>query len=149
MDALISLLVGILLGFGILLSGLGKRYSVIGLFLLNGEWNPSVLLTFLTAVTINYGANRMIFKRDRPIFNSRFELPTNKIIDQKLVLGGCLYGMGYGMSGLSPSANFTILFLFQAQQTIIYLCFMLCSHFITSFVVEKYFRKNNSFRWYS
>ena len=39
---------------------------------------------------------------NKPLFASRFEIPTVKKINSKLIFGSALFGVGWGMVGLCP-----------------------------------------------
>lgn len=53
----------------------------------------------ISAVGVNFITFRLL---DKPIMNTKYEVPTNKVIDLKLVLGACIFGAGWGIGGLCP-----------------------------------------------
>lgn len=44
----------------------------------------------------------------KPILSEKYELPTNKKIDMKLVLGASIFGVGWGIGGLCPGPAFSL-----------------------------------------
>jgi len=94
LDNIIAFIVGILLGLGILISGFAKRRTIVGFFTFNADWNPTLIVIFGTAISLNFLFNKcIIFKRKRPIYNSKFELMHFRVIDKKLVFGSIFYGL--------------------------------------------------------
>lgn len=54
-------------------------------------------------VGASVGVNFVTFRlMDKPVFNTKYELPTNNQIDWKLVVGATLFGFGWGIGGFCP-----------------------------------------------
>ena len=97
-----ALLAGLIFGFGLIVSEMVNPRRVVGFLDITGNWDPTlafVMIGALLVVTIGY---RLVFARSKPLFESAFAVPTNRLIDSKLVLGAILFGMGWGLSGLCP-----------------------------------------------
>ena len=45
---------------------------------------------------------RLVLRRDRPIMEARFHLPTGRRLDTPLVAGSAIFGIGWGISGFCP-----------------------------------------------
>jgi uncharacterized membrane protein YedE/YeeE len=45
---------------------------------------------------------RLVLRRDRPLFESDFQLPTAQRFDARLVGGSALFGIGWGIAGYCP-----------------------------------------------
>ena len=50
---------------------------------------------------------RFVLKRKTPILDSEFFLPTNTVVDKKLLIGAALFGAGWGMTGFCPGPAIT------------------------------------------
>lgn len=101
------LISGILFGVGLVLSGMTQPSKVVGFLDFFGNWDPSLAFVMGGAVLINVVLFRMISKRKRPLFAEKFHLPTRKDIDWRLVAGGALFGIGWGMAGYCPGPAIT------------------------------------------
>ena len=69
----------------------------------------------LGALAVTGLAFRVILKRSRPWFAERFSLPTKRDIDPRLVGGGALFGIGWGLSGLCPGPALAALVTAQSS----------------------------------
>ena len=45
---------------------------------------------------------QLLFRRGKPFFADRFDLPGTSLINAKLVGGAALFGLGWGISGICP-----------------------------------------------
>src|SRR5690606_32613616 len=61
------------------------------------------------AIAVHAIAYRLILKRPSPILSSKFELPTKKEIDMRLITGSALFGLGWGWAGICPGPGFVSL----------------------------------------
>ena len=48
----------------------------------------------------------MLRKREAPLFATKFAVPTNRVIDFKLIFGAAIFGLGWGLGGLCPGPGF-------------------------------------------
>ena len=53
------------------------------------------------AVAITFAGYRWIIG-DRPMFDSKHHIPTNRTIDRRLLTGAVLFGSGWGLAGYCP-----------------------------------------------
>lgn len=102
MARLCVLLSGVLFGLGVTISGMVNPAKIIGFLDITGNWDPSLLLVMAGGLAVTLPCFRTILKRQQPLFESKFYLPTRSDIDARLILGAALFGIGWGIAGLCP-----------------------------------------------
>src|SRR5690606_28792653 len=45
---------------------------------------------------------RLVLRRDKPVCETRFHLPTSRKLDVPLIAGSAIFGIGWGISGFCP-----------------------------------------------
>jgi uncharacterized membrane protein YedE/YeeE len=104
-DFLISFIAGLLFGSGLSISGMVKRKKCINFLKFSSNWDASLLILLITAVSINLVLFYLILKKkEKPILAEKMELPKKSNIDWKLIVGAAVFGIGWGLSGLCPGA---------------------------------------------
>lgn len=93
---------GALFSIGLGVSGMTDPNKVIGFLDVTGSWDPSLAFVMGGAMVPNIILFRFILKRDKPLFDDRFHLPTKTGLDGSLIGGAALFGVGWGMSGYCP-----------------------------------------------
>ena len=96
------LLAGLIFGFGLIISGMINPERVLGFLDIAGAWDPSLAFVMGGAVVVTFFGYRYVLGRKTPLFEESFQVPTNTLIDQKLVGGALLFGVGWGIVGLCP-----------------------------------------------
>ncbi len=99
---IVALLSGSLFGAGLAYSGMSDPHRVQGFLDLFGNWDPTLVFVMggaMIPMTIAW----MIQKRfEKPLADQLFYLPATTTIDRKLIMGGILFGVGWGIGGLCP-----------------------------------------------
>jgi uncharacterized protein len=105
-----SLVCGFVFGCGLTVSGMiqpAKVLSFLDVFgIRSGAWDPSlavVMAAGLTVTSIGYA----LVRRRSPLFEKESLWPTKKDIDQSLLFGALLFGVGWGLVGLCPGPAVT------------------------------------------
>lgn len=93
---------GALFAVGLAISGMTQPGKVIGFLDVLGDWDPSLAFVMGGAVIVNVALFRLARRRSKPLFEPRFHLPTRRDIDGRLIVGGVLFGVGWGLSGYCP-----------------------------------------------
>lgn len=120
----ISLTVGILFALGLGLSGMTQPQKVIRFLNVFGSWDPSLIFVMGGAVGLHLMTYRLIRKRQTPIFEGKWHVPTNKDISPRLFWGAVLFGAGWGLAGYCPGPALTSLVTGHGQ-TILFVTSML------------------------
>lgn len=95
-------LIGLVFGVGIAISGMANPAKVLNFFDLAGAWDPSLIFVMGGAVVTTFIGYKLVFGRAAPVFESRFQVPTNRAIDARLVGGSAVFGIGWGIAGFCP-----------------------------------------------
>ena len=93
---------GLLFGLGLLLSGMADPAKVLNFLDVAGAWDPSLALVMAGATGTALLGYRLAWRRERPLLAARFELPSARGIDRRLLAGAALFGVGWGIGGLCP-----------------------------------------------
>ena len=106
MAALIALLAGLVFGIGLLMSGMTDPAKVQGFLDLFGRWDPSLAFVMGGAIAVAIGAFTLARRRaaaGRKSWSGEpIELPASNTIDARLIGGGVLFGIGWGLAGFCP-----------------------------------------------
>ena len=124
---IITLVSGIIFGFGLGLSQMMDRDRVLGFLDVTGDWDPTLLFVLGGAVTVTVIAFRFVLRRSHPLFADKFSLPTRKDIDLPLLGGATLFGLGWGIGGYCPGPGITALVLGVWNPVIFILAFVVGS----------------------
>jgi uncharacterized protein len=102
MPTFFALLAGAVFGIGLIVSGMADPAKVLGFLDLAGNWDPS--LAFVMAGAIAVGAIAFTFARKRTVsfLGLQMRMPTATQLDRRLVGGGLLFGIGWGIAGFCP-----------------------------------------------
>ncbi len=99
---LAALLVGLLFGLGLLLSGMTDPAKIQNFLDLSGLWDPSLLLVMGGAIAVAAPAFAIAKRRTRSLLDAPMQLPANQQIDRPLILGSLAFGAGWGLAGFCP-----------------------------------------------
>lgn len=102
MAKLMPLLVGLLFGLGLHISGMTNPERVLGFLDVAGIWDPTLAFVMGGALLITFPAFMLTQKGQKPWFDSRFYLPTLTRVDRPLLEGAVMFGLGWGLVGLCP-----------------------------------------------
>lgn len=97
-----SLLAGLVFGVGLILSGMANPAKVLGFLDVAGRWDPSLALVMAGAIAVGFFAFAVARTRTLSFLGAEMKLPTARHIDRRLVMGGLLFGIGWGVAGFCP-----------------------------------------------
>jgi uncharacterized membrane protein YedE/YeeE len=115
MNTLVSLLVGVLFGTGLILSGMADPAKVLGFLDLAGAWDPSLAFVMGGAIAVGLPAFALARRRSRTWLGTEMRLPTARDIDRRLVTGSLLFGIGWGVAGFCPGPALVALGMGEAK----------------------------------
>lgn len=104
-----SLLSGLIFGIGLILAGMANPAKVLAFLDITGLWDPSLGLVMAGAIGVGLIAFAIAKKRNLSYLGFSIQLPTNRIIDKRLVLGSLVFGVGWGLVGICPAPAFVLL----------------------------------------
>ncbi len=93
---------GLVFGVGLILSGMTDPGKVIGFLDVAGNWDPSLAFVMGGAILVGFFAFRLAGRRAHSFFGGAMHLPRNRDIDNRLVGGSALFGIGWGLAGFCP-----------------------------------------------
>jgi uncharacterized protein len=97
-----SLLAGLVFGLGLIVSGMANPAKVLGFLDLAGNWDPSLAFVMVGAIAVGIVAFSFARKRTVSLLGAEMKLPTARAIDRRLVVGGAMFGVGWGIAGFCP-----------------------------------------------
>ncbi|WP_436011236.1 DUF6691 family protein [Rhizobium sp. LjRoot254] len=110
MKYLSALLIGAIFGLGIVISGMGNPAKVQNFFDLAGTWDPSLAFVMGGALAVALPGYALIFRRrQEPVLEPAFSLPTRSTIDARLVGGSAVFGIGWGIVGFCPGGAIPVI----------------------------------------
>ena len=93
---------GLVFGIGLILSGMTDPGKVIGFLDIAGSWDPSLAFVMGGAIVVGFFAFRLASRRARTFFGGAMHLPHRRDIDNRLVGGSLVFGIGWGLAGFCP-----------------------------------------------
>lgn len=99
----LALVVGLIFGLGLCLSGMSEPSKVLGFLDLAGAWDPSLAFVMGGAVAIAAPAFALARRRRVDWLGGEIELPGKRTIDAPLALGALVFGAGWGLAGVCPA----------------------------------------------
>jgi len=114
-NSLAALVVGFIFAIGLGVSGMTQPQKVIGFLDVFGAWDPSLIFVMIGAIVLHFLTYKWIRSRKSPLFSSEWQVPTKKEITPPLIVGGILFGIGWGLAGFCPGPAITSLASFEAK----------------------------------
>ncbi|MEN9060318.1 DUF6691 family protein [Ponticoccus litoralis] len=102
MRLLIALLAGSLFGAGLFISGMTDTAKVQGWLDIFGNWDPTLAFVMGGAMIPMALAWLVRARRATALTGAPLPPPPSRRIDQPLILGSVLFGIGWGLAGLCP-----------------------------------------------
>ena len=119
-----SLLAGLVFGFGLIVSGMANPAKVLGFLDLAGRWDPSLAFVMAGAVAVGLVAFAAAGKRTRSFLGAPMKLPTSRQVDRRLVGGGLIFGIGWGIAGFCPGPALVALGMGEGEALVMVLAML-------------------------
>jgi uncharacterized membrane protein YedE/YeeE len=110
MQVVTALILGLVFGIGLIVSGMTDPSKVVGFLDLAGRWNPSLAFVMGGAILVGLVGFRFAGKREKSLLGAAMRLPAASPIDRRLVLGGLAFGIGWGLAGYCPGPALAVMF---------------------------------------
>lgn len=98
----ISLLLGLMFGVGLIVSGMTNPAKILGFLDVAGAWDPSLALVMTGAIAAAFVPFRLAAGRERSLLALPMQLPTRRDLEPRLILGSAVFGIGWGLAGFCP-----------------------------------------------
>ena len=102
MAALFGLISGLVFGLGLMLAGMTDPLKVKAFLDLAGAWDPSLALVMGGAIAVGAVAFARAARRRVTWAGEPMDLPPIGRVDRRLIAGGVLFGVGWGVAGFCP-----------------------------------------------
>jgi hypothetical protein len=102
MALFISALSGLVFGLGLILAGMTDPLKVQAFLDVAGRWDPSLALVMGGAIAVAAPVFYALERRGRTLTGAALQLPAKSGITPRLLVGGVLFGIGWGLAGYCP-----------------------------------------------
>lgn len=113
MVLLVQFLIGLVFGTGLVVSGMSNPAKVLNFLdvaaIPEGGWDASLAFVMAGAIAVAFIGFRLVLRRQRPVFDTAFHMPTARNIDSRIILGPAIFGVGWGLVGFCPGPALTAL----------------------------------------
>jgi uncharacterized membrane protein YedE/YeeE len=99
---LFALLSGAIFGLGLMIAGMANPAKVVAFLDITGQWDPSLALVMVGAIAVAAPAFLWARRRQHALLGEEMQIPTNRRLDRRLLIGSALFGIGWGMAGICP-----------------------------------------------
>ena len=98
---------GLLFALGLGLAGMTKPSKVLGFLDVGGVWDPSLMFVMVGGILVYAPLYLLVRRRAQPLFDTKFYVPLNQLIDKRLLMGAAIFGVGWGLGGYCPGPALT------------------------------------------
>ena len=118
---------GGIFSIGLIFSGMSNPEKVLDFLDLFGDWDASLAFVLVGAISVAFIPFQKALRNpaSKTIYNEAIQLPQNRSLDSKLILGSLIFGAGWGIAGICPAPSFTLIGLGHYQVLYFILAMML------------------------
>lgn len=129
-----ALAAGVLFGLGLSVSQMIDPAKVLNFLDITGTWDPSLAFVMAGGLAVNFLVTPLILKRKKPLFSGYFHLPGKTQIDARIIIGGLIFGAGWGIAGYCPGPMITSLSFANSDILTVFAAFV-AGTFVTRWVL--------------
>ncbi|MEQ8692655.1 MAG: YeeE/YedE family protein [Pseudomonadales bacterium] len=120
-----AMLGGTIFGAGLVVSGMTNPEKVLAFLRVGPGWDPALLFVLGGAVVVATAGYWLVTRRPTPLFDKSFHTPASTAIDQPLIVGGVLFGLGWGIAGFCPGPALVGLMTFDPRAAVFMAAFVI------------------------
>lgn len=98
----VATLSGLVFGIGLIIAGMANPAKVLAFLDLAGAWDPSLAFVMVGAISVSAISFFLLRGRTDSFLGFELQWPKLTQIDQRLVIGNLLFGLGWGLAGICP-----------------------------------------------
>lgn len=118
MSIVLTFIVGLVFGLGLIVSGMADPSKVLGFLDLAGAWNPSLALVMVGAIAVGSAGFYLARGLKVSLLGLPMRLPQTQTVDWTLVCGSLVFGVGWGMAGICPGPALVLVGAGYAKGTV-------------------------------
>ena len=99
---LFAALAGLLFGTGLVISGMADPARVLGFLRIAPGWDPSLAFVMGGALIVTVPGFALMRRRGKPLFAGILAVSPPTRLDQRLLIGAAIFGLGWGLQGYCP-----------------------------------------------
>lgn len=124
MAVVTAFIAGLVFGIGLIVSGMADPSKVLGFLDVTGWWDPSLAFVMAGAIAVGLGAFAVAKRRRTSLIGLDMTLPASATVDRRLVGGGLLFGIGWGIAGFCPGPGLVALGMGQPKAAVFVLAML-------------------------
>lgn len=97
-----ALLSGLLFGAGLVVADMTNPGRVLNFLDVAGTFDPTLAFVMGGAIAVYTPLYWLGIRRAKPLAESKFDLPTLRRVEPRLIGGSVLFGIGWGLAGVCP-----------------------------------------------
>lgn len=129
MKIFVTFISGFIFALGLGLAGMTQPQKIISFLDFFGNWDPSLLLVMIGAISIHSVIYFFARKMQRPLISPKWHVPVVKPVTISLIVGSAIFGVGWGLAGYCPGPSIVSLISGQ-MSSLLFVLSMLCGMFV-------------------
>jgi uncharacterized protein len=102
LNTMSALIAGLVFGLGLIYSGMTNPSKIVNFLNITGRWDASLAFVMAGALIVGVLAFTWAKKHTHSLLGEPMQLPQNREITPRLILGSVTFGIGWGLAGYCP-----------------------------------------------